>query len=173
MPLLTVGGTQIALPAYARIDLAFTTTTTVPTVAVGSIFVYTVQGHYIEVPLQAFAVFGTSNAVAARAVFLSIVDAGGAQIAQAPAGATQGASATLVYTFTTSATQAYGPIGSALVVPMSPIAIYPGGRVLIEATNEQADDQFTSVSLVTLRVPTGTIGPEPVAEPLIATPVTL
>lgn len=173
MSFLTIAGTEVPLPNYARPELAFGVTTNGGTLTPGATFTYSVSGNFVEVVTAVFGIFQTSATVANRVVLVQITDASGVEVASTPPPSQQAASLTITYSFLASATQAYGPVGSTTIVPLPIVALYPGAKVQLTVANIQVDDQLKNVAVTSIRVPTGSVGPEPVTEPLVATPVTL
>lgn len=167
---LQVAGTQLALPPYARADLAFTDRKTFPAVTVGLPFSYVASDPYIDVILNAFGVFTTDGNAGNRIVLCEIDDNLGGVLTQVPANATQAMSLIYSYNFTVSPSGAYGPVGTQFQAGIPPIALLPGYTLYLEASGKQATDKWTSVTIQYVRVPTG---PSFASQtpPLQATPV--
>lgn len=167
-----IAGTQIALPDYARPDLAFTRSRSIGTVAAGQNVQITIGGGFIEIPLNVFAVFTTDNTATARTVEAVFEDSVGNSLSQTPANGQQAASVTRNYNFNVGLPTPYGPISVVFSTGLPTLPLLGGQIFALTSSPIPAGDQFSAVVLITMAVPTGpsrsTAAPQLVPTPLIA-----
>lgn len=149
----TFGG--LILPQYARLDLAYEEATDYPAQPAGQGWSVKVPGDTIYIPVSIVVGFATSATVAARTVVLQVTDANAMSVFQIPAFTTQTQSLTYAYSFVSSTSVAYGPIGIYNLAPIPPLAAPPSYSFAITVSNEAAGDQITLVNTVFIKVPTG------------------
>jgi hypothetical protein len=150
-----VAGTQVALPDYARTDLAFTSTQALTSPSAGLNCTYSVMGKYIEVPLAVSFLLTTDATIADRTGLVVYHDASGATIATLVAPTSTAATASVSFTFIVGSGVSYGPVGGQYVVPLPVYALLPSQSLVFGAGNLQATDQVSSVMLTTVKIPTG------------------
>lgn len=152
---LSVAGTQLALPDYARTDLAFTSTTFTKTNAAGVNYIYRIAGDYIEVILNLYFVFTSSAVVADRLPYAALSDEGGHLVNLSASDSTQPASLSFDYSLSVGQPFAYGSLIGAHIIGLPPVALLPGYSLTISAYAFSAGDVVRNISLTTIKVPTG------------------
>lgn len=166
-----IAGTQLALPDYARVDLAFSFTTDVMEFAPGDFLFYPITGDYIELPVSLFADYITTAALGDRTVFVQTKDENALVNSLSVAPTTQPPSSARDYAFNVGLPFSYGPVGSIMQVGMPVIALLPGFVFELTTQNGDAGDIFDRVSLTTVRIPTGpqlADSTTPLATPVLA-----
>lgn len=173
---MLVAGTDLPLPYYAEPSLANQNLTSVGSVALGTAYDYAVGKGMIEVPMLIFATFTTSATVSNRAVFVTIFDSSNAAVIRVTAGATQPQSTINTYSFISGLPSALGPIGRTQQAGFAPVVMMPGWSFSMNVNNLDAGDQFSSIGVTVIRIPTGVgLGDPraPVPPPLAAIPLQL
>jgi hypothetical protein len=168
--LLQIAGTQLPLPDYARIDLAYSQTTVPGTQPNGTAYTYSVVGRNLEVITNVFFNLTTSSAIANRAVQVVFNDQAGNNLAIAVAPTAQTASLTVYYTYSVGTSNAYGPVAGDAVVGLSPLVLDSGYTMQISVNGMDSGDQIRTPAVVALRIPTGGA---PIAPPVVALPTPL
>lgn len=160
---------SVALPAYARTDLAYTNTQAVFPLVAGLSTVHTVPGGQLEQPEQITLTWITSAVVANRFIGLQFKDNAGNVIGQTYMSGPQTAGTTFNYTFMLDAGSAFvaGNFGIAPLPFMFLREQYVWHVVCVNADSGDQQDGLTHTEVV---IPTGP--PLAAATPTItATPV--
>jgi hypothetical protein len=150
-----LAGTQLSLPDYARIDLAFTSSVTAPKPAAGLEYTYAIAGQYIEIPMIVVFSFTTSGTVAARIPYVRVTDGGSGIILLAPPPALQTATTFIDYVYTVGSAYAFGPVGAIATMGMPAVALLPSCLLQIQIGSLQAGDQLSNITVTTVKIPTG------------------
>lgn len=157
----------LALPYYARLDLAFLEPLYFGAAAPGLIYTTTSGDGALTLVSFASWTIVTSATVAARTVFCSLIDQTGATLWQVPAAAFVPESSSVRVTMLSGqgSTEA---IGSSYVISVPPTILHPGDQLRFDASNWDAGDQITSLNFERMVIPTGPAldQPQPAATPL-------
>lgn len=138
--------------------------------AAGADFSYVVAPVQYEIPLYVSCSFNTSNQVASRGVVIGFAVAGGVgTLGDWPAAATQAASIDIDYTFSIGTGTAYGPVAAFAAIPFPATVLLPGYTISVSANAIQTNDQFSSITVTTIHIPSGPTLAQPVSP--VATPV--
>lgn len=166
---LQIAGTQLVLPDYARLDIAFQMITLQEPGTGVLPFDYLAEGAYIEVPISLYTRFESDEQLATRTVVLELLDGQENITALASSPAGQAEDQIYNYSFNVGQTGAYGPVGSLVTVGMPVMTLYPGYTLRLSARGSDEGDAFTATALTTWKIPTGP--PLAAAGPALPTPV--
>lgn len=168
---LLISGTQVVLPDYARLDLAFPVHIVPGTQPNGTPYTYSAASGYVEIPLNLYVAFNTSAAVATRLVVLDVLNGNGTTVASYPASITQTAGLAVNYTLTTGDPAAYAPTSTYAIINFPATVLDVGWQVRLSASNLDANDALRNVAITTMRIPTGptrsTVSPPAAATPIL------
>ncbi len=142
-----LAGTQLALPDYARIDLAYTYTYMISN--------HVVPGAYIEIPTAAVLTLTTGATIANRIVEFSCRNQDGAIIAATEASAVQAANTQISYVINVGLPFAYTTAGSYMVFGIPTLACLPAWTIELGVTAFQTGDAESNVTVSVVRIPTG------------------
>lgn len=144
----------VALPVYARVDLAYTETQVVGPIPTGLSTVHTVPGGQLEIPQQITLTWITSATVANRFIGVQFKDAAGNVVGQAYMPGPQAASTTFNYTFMLDPGGAYveNTFGIAALPFMFMQEGYSWHVVCVNADSGDQEDGLTHTEVV---IPTG------------------
>lgn len=174
-PYITGGGPGLALPNYARPDLAFQQVLTLgPAAGITPSLYYQVPGQYVGVLLLLYFVFRSDSGAGTRALSLSTTIENTGTAFVVPGITLQPASTSYVYTWATNLSSAYNFNGKYSLMPFPPIALAGGSSYTVTNVGNVngAGDLFTTNTAVVLLIPTGPNVPIPAtAQGPVATPV--
>lgn len=164
-------GRTLALPYYARVDLARTNTTVNPPLPAGLVSLHTCAEGFLEIPQEITFTWVTSATVANRSLGIVFHDVDGNTTGQILCDGTQPASTSYRYTFILDAGGSFvsGVFGMA---PLPFRYLQAGDSWQIFGVNLDSGDVQNGMTHIEQRVPTGPAlepaGGAPVAPALIA-----
>lgn len=167
MPLL--GASPLAIPDASALDATFQVAVDLPPPPAGQNIAHAVQGDFYEQLLAARFIFQSSVAAGTRQVFVFPQDPNGVSIGSWPATITQAPNSNFGYTVQTGNGIAYAATGNAVIV-IPPMLLLPGYTLNFGASGIDAADQFSSIGLLLLRIPSAT---QPHAVTVAPTPTPL
>lgn len=150
-----VAGTQLALPDYARIDLAYVEQLLPVSPAPQSQFQFKVPGNRIFIPLSIVAVFTTSALVNDRTLFYVAQDALPRNLAITFSPTTQPASTVINYAFNVGLAGAYSTGGTFTAIPLPVMALMPTNSLNLSVIAMTAGDQISGIAVTAIAIPTG------------------
>lgn len=167
MPLLNAS--PLALPSGADTEGAWQEAIDPPNPAPGNGFSRTTPGETYEQVLTGNVALLTDATAGARQIFVAVVDANGVQVMTAAAPAPQGPSFQVNYSLHGDGGQSYNPTNPQQVLGFPPVLLLPGWKFQIIANSLGPGDQFFSIGLLYLRIPTR--APRKPAEIILPTPM--
>lgn len=147
----------LALPAYARVDLAFTDVffiTNATFQAGATRMMFFVPGEFIYYVISAYADITTDATVGNRALVWLVLDPDGNVVTQSPAAAVQPAAVRYTYQWALNPGAAYGPLNGQLLSPIPPQVLTAGYRSGFQFNGKVPGDIGVS-SFVVIKIPTG------------------
>lgn len=145
---------SVVMPAYGRLDLAYTTNDQVPSLAAGLGTKFTTPGGQLAIPQQITYEWATSPTVGNRFVGLQFQDPQGNIIGQTFQSGPQPASTAYVYTFMLDSGAAFIS-GNYGIAPLPFIFLPERYTWRVAVINADANDFQFYLTYTTVRVPTG------------------
>lgn len=145
---------DVALPAAAREDLAWSDSVVFPAQVGAIVFRFTCPGDFYFLPRIARAILNTDATVINRLVLLSFFDSDGNNTFQVPPTAVQAATTAAAYNYAASVSSAYGPISGQIMLPMPSILLLPGYAVQVFVSGAGPTDTLSFV-LSGIKIPSG------------------
>lgn len=166
-----VAGTQLALPDYARIDLAYIDQLLPASPPPDTQFLLPVPGDRIYVPVGVVMTFTTDGTVAARTVFYTTEDSAAHNLALTFSPTPQPASTSVIYAFNVGLATGYTTAATLTAIPLPVSAIMATQILNLSALGFQAGDRITQIAITVVAIPTGPLiaaTTETVATPVLA-----
>lgn len=145
----------LPLPSYARPDLAFTDTFTLPNSSGFPGFNLTVTGQYFEIVQSISFTMATDATVINRGPFLVLSDPNGNVMGRIPFPAIMTASQTVQATYSTAQVATTAPVVGVSVIAMPTWLLWPGAVMVQTCGNGQPGDTVTGITITRVRIPTG------------------
>lgn len=159
---------EIALPAFARRDLAYTVPVVVGPLSAGLVTLHTVPGGVIEILQQVTFTWTTSNVVANRSLGVKFLDVAGDVVGQTLVNGTQPASTSYRYTFMLDAGGSF-VAGTFGLAQLPFLFSQPGEQWQLIGTALDPGDVQNGLTYTVIRIPTGP-GEAPVEATVVPTP---
>lgn len=150
-----VAGTQLALPDYARVDLAYPWTYYGGTRPVGQKWNVVVSSGALEIPLSGFFSLVTSAAVSTRVPTFIVFNAEGLNVAVGSATTGQGAGAHIYYGLVAGPGFSYSTVGANSEFWIPPVVCNLGWTMQFGAGTFDPTDQIQDALLTVVRIPAG------------------
>lgn len=167
---LQIAGTQVTVPDYCRLDLAYENQYMFGTLGAGSIATQQISGNYVEIVTGAFFTLTTDSQVSSRICFFDVRDGSNNTLVATYAGGTQAASLVVTYAMNIGLPYPTGTTPGLANFGLPVFACLPGVTFRFGASGRTSGDVMSAVTATVLRIPTGPV-PETHTVMPVLTPV--